>query len=1163
MRKRLISTSVFISVCLLAVMLLTAGKPDPVVLTILRTEMDRISEAMTSLRRKAPVQAPAPRPTADNCGAAGDRLVKVSSTKDLEQALANASPGDHIHMEDGVYKGAFVIERSGSESQPITLCGSRGAILDGGSIQGGYGVHLRGSYWHLHGFTVRNARKGIMADGAKNNVLQGLEVHRTGDEGVHFRMFSQNNVLRDSWIHDAGVDTPLYGEGVYIGSAISNWGSYSHGKPDQCDGNQVIGNVLGPDVRAEGVDAKEGTRGGVISGNVFMGRGAIAADSWVDMKGSEYRIENNTGTYDPKRPWRGPISVFPSSGGWGEGNVIGPQDAVPTGSEDSGHPYRLSKGRGNVTLVLPRRMLPYRLPELAVCFPQTIETVRPGVYTLQEHIVAGPGTHLAIRRDDVQELRLRSEKRSLATIVGVRNLITIKGSSAGRVWVHSWDPKTQAPDKQSRDGRSFVATVTGRMDIDLGEFTDLGCGTGWASGVAWKGRPDQKCTGNVSRSRFEHNYFGAYTFEADSMRWTDNVFANNDIYGFDPHDNSDYFVVTGNQAFGHSRHGIIFSRGCRGNIIRRNASFSNAGHGLMLDDGKVADDGNPRHFASIPPMGNILEENEVWGNEVGIALQGALDNVVRSNRVRDNRFGMRLDGSDRNTISANKMIRSAEFAMHLLGGSDSNRIVGNQIQGGQGGIVTLDSRHNLIRDNMISGIVGQGIRVAGRAGRTVLLRNRIYGRGSQAIDMRQARTPTALDNRQNATNGWMYPREQLPALLLWGTILGVPMLSSILARMRRSPRRRPNVSPGVGILVLAFLLAGTGTARADGQRLSLTASFSAVHDDNVFKYSDGQLRDISARTDAFRYGIREASDVIVTPGLALTWENDMGVHRRTIRVRGDGALYRTNAGANFGEVDVTWREYFENPRRVSFSYGYSPDHLLRKLYEADLTSLPPNERYRDARYDAHGGFAAWRYEVPFASWLEWAYRFDRRTYERAFRERDSDFHTIGATLGWEDPQGAAWVQASGSHLWRLARKEDGDPGLEGDLSYHGPELGLQGRVGLSNLPSGWLYGDAGYTIEGRYHDARRPTDTANYHRNDLVQSIELGLGLQSMRAWGARAYYRFGWCRADLSSSAPLDSELGSYDQGQFGVVLEWTSQVSNRPLVTGGGSGRPMPDAP
>jgi hypothetical protein len=65
---------------------------------------------------------------------------------------------------------------------------------------------------------------------------------------------------------------PGYGEGVYIGSAVSNWPCY--GNTDGADRGhrvQVVGNHLGPNIAAELIDVKEGTTGGLISGNTFDG----------------------------------------------------------------------------------------------------------------------------------------------------------------------------------------------------------------------------------------------------------------------------------------------------------------------------------------------------------------------------------------------------------------------------------------------------------------------------------------------------------------------------------------------------------------------------------------------------------------------------------------------------------------------------------------------------------------------------------------------------------------------------------------------------------------------------------------------------------------------------------------------------------------------------
>lgn len=54
---------------------------------------------------------------------------------------------------------------------------------------------------------------------------------------------------------------------------------------------------------AEEIDIKEGTCCGLISGNTFDGTGMSGenfADSWIDLKGDKWTVENNTGVHSIK-----------------------------------------------------------------------------------------------------------------------------------------------------------------------------------------------------------------------------------------------------------------------------------------------------------------------------------------------------------------------------------------------------------------------------------------------------------------------------------------------------------------------------------------------------------------------------------------------------------------------------------------------------------------------------------------------------------------------------------------------------------------------------------------------------------------------------------------------------------------------------------------------
>jgi parallel beta-helix repeat protein len=275
------------------------------------------SAATTSPTPSSPTVSPSPTtsPTTDP-PSGGGQTWKVTNTAGLIAALAAVAPGDIVSLAAGSYNGAFYATRSGTASRPITLTGPRAAVLantanacdpnapttPSGISYCGYGLHLnKVSYWHLTGFSVTNSSKGIVLDGSSNNVLDGVEVSNIGDEGVHFRANSSNNTLQNSSVHDTGKSQPGYGEGLYFGSAQSNWSKYGENGgtgEDRSNNNRAVGNTFSA-IAAEHLDIKEGTTGGTVQNNTFVGgvSGANSADSWIDVKGNGYTITGNHGSY--------------------------------------------------------------------------------------------------------------------------------------------------------------------------------------------------------------------------------------------------------------------------------------------------------------------------------------------------------------------------------------------------------------------------------------------------------------------------------------------------------------------------------------------------------------------------------------------------------------------------------------------------------------------------------------------------------------------------------------------------------------------------------------------------------------------------------------------------------------------------------------------------
>jgi hypothetical protein len=261
----------------------------------------------------APPSRPPPPPPCE-----GSDLVEVGTADQLQRALDEARPGRTIRLADGTYEGNFVATAQGTADTPIRLCGGRGAVLDGGGVDGGYTLHLqKASHWQVDGFTVRGGGKGVMVDAGTGNRIQGLLVTSVGDEAIHLRTDSTENAVVGNVVRDTGLRKPKYGEGIYVGSAESNWCRQTGCRPDRSDRNVIEANDIAG-TTAEAVDIKEGTAAGVLRDNVFDGSDLVDADSWVDVKGNNWRIEGNWGTTSPGDGFQ----VHEIVDGWGRGTVF-------------------------------------------------------------------------------------------------------------------------------------------------------------------------------------------------------------------------------------------------------------------------------------------------------------------------------------------------------------------------------------------------------------------------------------------------------------------------------------------------------------------------------------------------------------------------------------------------------------------------------------------------------------------------------------------------------------------------------------------------------------------------------------------------------------------------------------------------------------------------
>jgi parallel beta-helix repeat protein len=351
-----------------------------------------------------------------------------------------------------------------------------------------------------------------------------------------------------------------------------------------------------------------------------------------------------------------------------------------------------------------------------------IEETAPGTFLLRVALVQAPGSALEVAAPAVRQVRLLDDPEVYISAMGATARFT-------GVTVTSWDPERRRPARNS-GSRPFVEYADGsELWIVRSTFAHLGSDRASAYGVNWR-----RSTGGATDSVFHHNFFGAYTYQAQGLVFRGNVFRDNQLYGLDPHTGSRRLVVERNQAYRNGAHGIVFSEDVTDGVVRGNRSFANGDNGIVLDER------SDRNTVS----GNLVEGNE--GD--GIVLLGSSDNLVRGNVVRRNRVGIRVNlRSGDNRVQRNQLAGN-RIGVELYGGAYSVRLLGNQVSGSVEKGLVLEAPGATSRDDRVTGSpVGVEVRAPARLrGTTVAEVGQgivVTDRGIAAVDDATVRAATA------------------------------------------------------------------------------------------------------------------------------------------------------------------------------------------------------------------------------------------------------------------------------------------------------------------------------------------------------------------------------------------------------------------------------------
>lgn len=354
--------------------------------------------------------------------------------------------------------------------------------------------------------------------------------------------------------------------------------------------------------------------------------------------------------------------------------------------------------------------------------PEHLEEVEPGVWFLKSNLHLRTGITLRLSKDEVKWLKMKSDKKGFAMLLAYNSDVLID-----RVKITSWDESKKTYDTDQSDGRSFVLVKdNSRMDINDSELAYLGYPRPLDSpystyGVSWKLSVGSLGlylnTGEVTNSKFHHNYFGLYTFGATGMTFRKNEFYANTRYGLDPHDDSNGFLVEENSFHDNGTHGLIFSKRCINNTVRNNVSFNNKLHGIML------------HEAS---NNNLITNNRLYGNHDGVSIDNSSKNTIRDNDILTNKRGIVADKTSvENSFDNNRISDNKQYGVYLYDKADRNQISNNQLNNNPTAIYLKTSNNQAVGNKLNKNEVG--VYLLGKAQSNTLASNKITYSGSYGV----------------------------------------------------------------------------------------------------------------------------------------------------------------------------------------------------------------------------------------------------------------------------------------------------------------------------------------------------------------------------------------------------------------------------------------------
>ncbi|CAM9883296.1 unnamed protein product [Discosporangium mesarthrocarpum] len=227
------------------------------------------------------------------------------SPEGLQDCLDKVEPGDTCYLLEGNHYASAITKTHGKESSRITITGSSNACIKGYSdakkkdrtlqIAHDYytvedicfdGKHDDGGYYPATAvYTLawdRKSTKNGVTSGVTGLQLYNLEIKNFYEECIHLKYFTTFTDMAGCKVYNCGIvnfskgGDAKVGEGVYIGTAYSQWNDKKSPESDKDDTGEDVCRynwIHENDFSTHGnecVDIKEGSRDNLIENNLCM-----------------------------------------------------------------------------------------------------------------------------------------------------------------------------------------------------------------------------------------------------------------------------------------------------------------------------------------------------------------------------------------------------------------------------------------------------------------------------------------------------------------------------------------------------------------------------------------------------------------------------------------------------------------------------------------------------------------------------------------------------------------------------------------------------------------------------------------------------------------------------------------------------------------------------